>query len=71
MNAREGRPALSEQSDNIDIQRAAFGLLRAHGVKAESECAQMITRWEERGDAQAAELWRAVLEVVRKNQPTK
>ena len=61
---------MSEQSDRIDIQRAAYGLLRAYGDKAEAECAEMIERWEKRGDDDAARLWRPVLEVVRNGKRT-
>ena len=57
---------MSEQSDNIDVERAAFGLLRNYGNRAEYECSVLIERWEERGERQAAALWRSVLEVVRK-----
>ena len=55
---------MSEESDNIDVERAAFGLLRNHGDRAEYECSLLVKRWEERGDNRAAELWRSVLQVV-------
>jgi hypothetical protein len=62
---------VSEQSDNIDIYRAAHGLLKAYGDRAEAECGRMIERWQSRGDAQAANLWRAVLNVVREGGASK
>lgn len=55
---------MSQESDKIDIDRAAYGLVRAHPEKAELECLAMIQKWEKRGDTNAAELWRSVLEVV-------
>gem|GEM_PF-4332703 len=57
---------MSEHSDNIDIERAAFGLVRNHGLRAEYECFLIVKRWEGRGDNHAADLWRSVLRAVRK-----
>lgn len=54
--------------DQIDIQRAAFGVIRAYGQEAESECSQLIERWEKRGDEEAANLWRSVLATVRQQR---
>ena len=45
---------------------ASFGLLRNYGDRAEDECSVLIKRWEERGEEQAATLWRSVLEAVRR-----
>ena len=64
VRGREAR--MSEQSDKVDIERAAFGLIRNYGDKAEQECALLVTRWEARGDDQAARLWRGALDVIRK-----
>jgi hypothetical protein len=54
--------------DQIDIDRAAFGLLRNHGHRAEYVCAELVERWEKRGDQEAARLWSTVLDVVRKQK---
>jgi hypothetical protein len=54
--------------DQIDIDRAAFGLIRNHGSQAEVECEALVERWEKCGDDEAASLWRSVLEVVRKKR---
>lgn len=51
--------------DDTDILRTATALLRNHGDKAAMECAQMVDRWEARGDKDAAEVWRRVLGAVR------
>jgi hypothetical protein len=59
---------MSEQSDNIDVERAAFGLLRNYGKRAEYECSRLVKRWEERGDNNAANLWRSVLVVLQKKK---
>ena len=56
---------MSEQSDDIDSERAAFGLIRNYGNKAEEECLLLVKYWEERGDNQAARLWRGALDVIR------
>jgi len=56
---------MSELSDGIDVERAAFGLLRNYGNRAEYECCRLVKRWEERGDNDAANLWRSVLVVLR------
>lgn len=54
--------------DQVDIQRAAFGVMRAYGEEAETECSQLIERWEKRGDQEAVHLWRSVLKVVRQKK---
>lgn len=62
----EGEARMSQQSDKIDIERAAFGMVRAYREKAELECLAMIDRWEKRGDTDAVELWHSVLKMVRR-----
>ena len=57
---------MSDESNNIDIERAAYGLIKNHGNRAEYECTLLVKRWEDRGDSQAAHLWRSVLVAIRK-----
>ncbi len=51
-----------------DILLAAKGLLRNHGDKAAMECAEMVDRWERRGDEKAAQVWRRIMNAIRDMQ---
>jgi hypothetical protein len=54
--------------EDSDIFRAAESLLRNHGEKAAMECANLVDRWTARGDKDAADVWRRVMQAVRAMQ---
>ena len=46
------------QLDEEQVQRSAEALVRTHGEAATEICAQTSQRWHERGDHEAARLWK-------------
>ena len=64
-NVRGWEGRMTELGDGIDIERAAFGLIRRYGDNAEDECLLLVKYWEGRGDNPAARLWRGALDLIR------
>lgn len=46
------------------IALSAASMIRTHGPRAAEECRYMIGRLDRRGDAEGAEIWRAILSAV-------
>jgi hypothetical protein len=50
--------------DDDDIYRAAAGLTKNYGDDAHFACAEIVHRWESRGDKEAAAVWRRVISAI-------
>ena len=52
-------------ADDKFIQESARTMIRAHNGSAALLCAENASKWNGRGDLEAAELWLRILQVVR------
>jgi hypothetical protein len=51
-----------------DVFRAAAGLTKNYGDDAIFECAEIVERWESRGNKVAAAVWRRVIIAIEQLQ---
>jgi hypothetical protein len=53
------------------IRQSAETLVRAHGGRAASICAETAAKWQQRGDHVAAQLWLDIMRAVRRLEAEK
>ena len=51
--------------DEIDVWRSAAAMVKTHGDAAPMHCAELVDRWAKRGDQEASETWRRIMEAAR------
>jgi hypothetical protein len=49
----------------MDVWRSAASMVKTHGDAAPEMCAGLVDRWARRGDQEAAENWRRIMEATR------
>lgn len=50
---------------DLDIWRSAASMMKTHGDGAAMACAELVDRWERRGDTEAAQTWRRIQDATR------
>lgn len=51
--------------EDKDVRQSAASIVKIHGDTATRVCADMADRWAKRGDPEAAENWRRIMEATR------
>jgi hypothetical protein len=51
--------------DEIDVWRSAAAMVKTHGDAAPMVCAELVDRWGGRGDQEAADNWRRIMEAAK------
>jgi hypothetical protein len=51
--------------EEMDIWRSAAAMVKTHGDAAPMQCAELVDRWAKRGDHEASETWRRIMEASR------
>lgn len=51
---------------DMDIWRSAASMVKAHGDNAPVVCVELMDRWAKRGDPEALETWRRIMEATRR-----
>jgi hypothetical protein len=51
--------------DEMDVWRSAASMVKTHGDAAPMHCAELVDRWAKRGDQEASENWRRIMEATR------
>ncbi len=54
-----------EMVSDLDIWRSAASMMKTHGDGAAMACAELVDRWERRGDTEAAQTWRRIQDATR------
>jgi hypothetical protein len=49
----------------LDIWRSAASIVKTHGHTAPMICAELVDRWAKRGDQDASDNWRRIMEAAR------
>jgi hypothetical protein len=50
---------------DLDIWRSAASMMKTHGDGAAMACAELVDRWQRRGDQEAAQTWRRIQDATR------
>ncbi|MDB5734496.1 MAG: hypothetical protein JWN16_1133 [Alphaproteobacteria bacterium] len=51
--------------EELDVWRSAAAMVKTHGEAAPMHCAELVDRWAKRGDQEASETWRRIMEASR------
>jgi hypothetical protein len=51
--------------EEIDVWRSAASMVKTHGDAAPMVCAELVDRWGKRGDQEASDNWRRIMEAAR------
>jgi hypothetical protein len=50
---------------DMDVWRSAASMVKIHGDVAPMACAELVEKWERRGDEVAARNWRRIMDAAR------